>query len=123
MDTTVLLVDDEDPVRLLVRTMLELDGYAVLEAGNGAEAQEVADRHGGGIDLLVTDIMMPGINGFELAQRLVAPRPARTPVLLKWLPVTPARQSRRSLVGLRLRRLRSERRVPSRRINTPHFEL
>src|SRR5437879_299240 len=75
MAATVLLVDDEDPVRLLVRTMLELDGYAVLEASDGAEAQDVADRHGGGIDLLVTDIMMPGINGYELAQRLVARRP------------------------------------------------
>src|SRR5262249_27568882 len=70
-----LLVEDEDPVRYLVRTMLELDGYSVLEASNGMEAQAVAGRHRGGIDLLVADIMLPGINGFELAQRLVAQRP------------------------------------------------
>jgi DNA-binding NtrC family response regulator len=75
MDATVLLVDDEEPVRHLVRMMLEMDGCTVLEAHNGEEAQEVADRHGNGIDLLVTDIMMPGIGGLELAQRLVARRP------------------------------------------------
>jgi CheY-like chemotaxis protein len=80
MSATVLLVDDEAGVRVLARLMLEADGFAVLEAGSGEEALAVAGRHDGPIALLVTDVMMPDMNGLELAQRLVRER-AETNIL------------------------------------------
>ncbi len=55
--------------------MLEEQGYAVLEAGNGLDAIDVAERHGGMIDLLLTDVVMPRLSGPELAQQLQALRP------------------------------------------------
>jgi signal transduction histidine kinase/CheY-like chemotaxis protein len=72
---TVLLVEDEHGVRRLAREFLESSGYTVLEAGNGTEALEMADGYAGSIDLMVTDVIMPGMNGRELAERLVARRP------------------------------------------------
>jgi two-component system, cell cycle sensor histidine kinase and response regulator CckA len=67
---TVLLAEDEDEVRALVRQVLMDGGYAVLEARDGAEALWLADRHGKPIDLLVTDVVMPGLDGRGLAERL-----------------------------------------------------
>jgi CheY-like chemotaxis protein len=67
---TVLLAEDEDEVRALVRQVLQGGGYAVLEARDGAEALAVATRYGGPIDLLVTDVVMPGVDGRGLAERL-----------------------------------------------------
>jgi two-component system cell cycle sensor histidine kinase/response regulator CckA len=71
----VLLVEDEDTVRLLARRILERQGYSVLTARNGLDALDVLERHGAPIDLLVTDVVMPGMNGRELAERLVARQP------------------------------------------------
>jgi PAS domain S-box-containing protein len=71
----ILLVEDEDSLRILSRNLLELAGYRVLDARNGDEALEVARKCGGTIDLLLTDIIMPGINGRELAKRLVVEIP------------------------------------------------
>jgi CheY-like chemotaxis protein len=73
---TVLLVEDEPMVRDLFRDVLEASGYRVLEAGNGIEALEVASRFEGGIDLLVTDVIMPGMAGGELVRRMAEVRPA-----------------------------------------------
>jgi PAS domain S-box-containing protein len=73
---TVLLVDDEDCVRLLARTVLERDGYLVLEAGSGIEGLEIAAKYSGQIDLLLTDLVMPKLSGHELAKRLKLVRPA-----------------------------------------------
>jgi CheY-like chemotaxis protein len=73
---TVLLVEDEDAVRDLAREILQERGYAVLEARNGREALEVAARTPGPISLLLTDVVMPGMVGPELARRLVIGRPA-----------------------------------------------
>jgi len=72
---TVLLVEDSDRVRKLTRTLLETYGYTVLEASNGDEAWRTSERHKGAIDLLLTDVVMPGASGREVAQRLVLVRP------------------------------------------------
>ncbi|MBX9602236.1 MAG: response regulator [Bryobacteraceae bacterium] len=67
---TVLLVEDEGGIRALVRKILRRQGYEVLEASGGDEAIRAALSHIGRIDLLLTDVMMPGMNGRELADRL-----------------------------------------------------
>jgi CheY-like chemotaxis protein len=72
---TILLVEDEEHLRALAREFLEQRGYRVLEARNGAEALEVAGCHLGPIHMLVTDIVMPGMRGRELAEKLSASRP------------------------------------------------
>jgi two-component system, cell cycle sensor histidine kinase and response regulator CckA len=73
---TILLVEDEAMLRTLTRNVLELLGYTVLEAATGPEACAVSDQHSGDIDLLLTDVVMPGMNGAALAQRLTESRPA-----------------------------------------------
>jgi PAS domain S-box-containing protein len=72
---TVLLVEDEHDVRAVARRILERNGYSVLEASNGTEALETFEASGRGIDLLVTDVVMPGMSGRELASTIVAARP------------------------------------------------
>lgn len=72
---TILLVDDERGVRELLRAMLAAQGYNVLEAASGPEALRLALQHGEKIDLLLTDVMMPGMNGPELAASLSHLRP------------------------------------------------
>jgi PAS domain S-box-containing protein len=72
---TLLLVEDELGIRGLGRYLLEKGGYTVLVAAEGAEAVEIADNYAGAIHLLVTDVMMPGISGFQVATRLSAVRP------------------------------------------------
>jgi PAS domain S-box-containing protein len=73
---TILLVEDESDVRELARQFLDSHGYRVLEAHDGREALTVSSRHNGPIDLLVTDVVMPGMSGRELAERLIPARPA-----------------------------------------------
>jgi len=72
---TILLVEDEDPLRLLARDFLEKSGYHVLDAPNGNEALEVARRYGGVIHLLLSDVIMPGMSGPDLAVQLKRERP------------------------------------------------
>ncbi len=72
---TVLLVEDEPALRAVARRTLERQGYVVLEAPNGEAGLAVAAAHTGPLELLVTDVVMPGISGRELATRLVASRP------------------------------------------------
>jgi two-component system cell cycle sensor histidine kinase/response regulator CckA len=71
---TILVVDDEAPVRALARDILLGAGYRVLEAEDGEQALRVVEEHRGVIHVLLTDIMMPGITGKELANRLAAVR-------------------------------------------------
>jgi two-component system, cell cycle sensor histidine kinase and response regulator CckA len=72
---TVLLVEDEDSVRQLVRETLESRGYRVLEAANGNAALALAANHADPIHLVITDVVMPGLNGHELVQQLHPARP------------------------------------------------
>ena len=72
---TILLVEDEESLRALTRDVLAESGYQVLEADSGARALEVAQQHHGPIHLLLTDVVMPGISGPALAEKLVAVRP------------------------------------------------
>jgi PAS domain S-box-containing protein len=67
---TILLVEDEEQVRTLVRAILQSYGYQVIEAQTGGDALLVSEKHAGAIDLLLTDVIMPHISGPQLAQRL-----------------------------------------------------
>jgi two-component system, cell cycle sensor histidine kinase and response regulator CckA len=72
---TVLLAEDEDAVRRLVQRALELHGYKVLPARSGEEAEQIERVHPGPIHLLVTDVVMPGMGGRELADAIKSRRP------------------------------------------------
>jgi len=73
---TVLIVDDEAGVRTLASAMLRRTGFNVLEAKDGKDAERVATQYAGDIHVLLTDIVMPGFRGPELAKRLRAARPS-----------------------------------------------
>ncbi len=64
---TVLIAEDDDPVRAFVRRALEIDGHVVTEARDGAEALEILEERKGAFDLLLTDIRMPLMDGIALA--------------------------------------------------------
>ena len=72
---TVLLVEDEKGVRELTCEYLEANGYSVMMAENGDQAIEIASKHAGNIHLLLTDVVMPGMSGRELAVKIEAIRP------------------------------------------------
>jgi signal transduction histidine kinase/ActR/RegA family two-component response regulator len=72
---TVLLAEDEAQVRNLARRILTQHGYKVIDAENGEQALRIAEQHTGPIDLLLTDVVMPGFSGPELSRRLKAARP------------------------------------------------
>ena len=72
---TILLVEDESNLRRLACQFLQTQGYKVLEAADGAAAVQICAAHRGDIDLLLTDVIMPGMNGRELAKRLLSLRP------------------------------------------------
>jgi len=73
---TVLVVEDAEPLRALIREFLKLGGYTVLEAENGKEAIRIAGAFGGPIHLLLTDVVMPRMGGQQLAEQLMSIRPA-----------------------------------------------
>ena len=72
---TVLVVEDEEALRNLAREYLQISGYQVLMAANGPEALAIADKHRGPIQLLLTDVVMPGMTGWELAKLLTIRHP------------------------------------------------
>jgi two-component system, cell cycle sensor histidine kinase and response regulator CckA len=73
--TTILLTDDQAGVRVPLRRILEDSGYRVVEAAGGDEALAAAEGLDGPIHLLLTDVVMPGLSGGELARRMVESRP------------------------------------------------
>jgi CheY-like chemotaxis protein len=75
---TVLLVEDDASVRVMTFNMLRHLGYEVLQARSGQEALAMVDQHEGTVDLLLTDVVMPGMNGRELAEQLRKHRPQTT---------------------------------------------
>ena len=68
--STILVVDDDPPLRRLIRAALESRGYVVIEARNGAEATDIVRKHQAPIDLVLSDVEMPHVDGFELVERL-----------------------------------------------------
>jgi hypothetical protein len=72
---TILLVDDEDGVRTLVHAVLKNGGYTVIEANNGVAALAAYERNSHKIDLVLTDVVMPQMNGFDLGERLADRNP------------------------------------------------
>ena len=75
MKPTILVVDDEKPIRDLIRLNLENEGYRVLEANDGREALEIALAPDSEVEILITDILMPYMNGKDLATRISSARP------------------------------------------------
>jgi two-component system cell cycle sensor histidine kinase/response regulator CckA len=71
---TILVVDDEEDIRMVVRQMLAADGYVVLDAGDPNQALRLAGQQH--VDLLLTDVVMPLMRGTELAQRVLAVVPS-----------------------------------------------
>jgi two-component system cell cycle sensor histidine kinase/response regulator CckA len=72
---TILLVDDQEDIRGLIRQFLERAGFKVIEAENGQQALELAEAYDGYIDVLLTDVLMPKMDGVTLSWRLSAKRP------------------------------------------------
>ena len=72
---TILFVEDDPTLRKLISGILGREGHEVLAAANGAEAIALSEQHGGRVDLLITDVVMPGMNGREVVERLRASRP------------------------------------------------
>jgi len=72
---TVLVVEDEDNLRIVIRRLLEGEGYGVLEAGNGAHALEILERPDHNIGLVLTDLRMPVMDGRQLAAALARRHP------------------------------------------------
>jgi CheY-like chemotaxis protein len=82
---TVLVVDDQDHLRSIVRDVLEAAGYRVLEAENGAEALTAAAAAGAEVDLVLTDLTMPGMDGWQLVERLRSTRPGLPALIMSGL--------------------------------------
>ena len=72
---TILVVDDEPAICSLIRHALAPQGYTILLANNGRDALQLCTTHKGPIQLLLTDLLMPGMNGLELAVKVQALRP------------------------------------------------
>lgn len=86
---TVLMVEDEDTVRTVIERLLTAEGYRVLVAASGEEALKVAAAEPGPIDLLVSDVVLGGLSGPELAVKLKARRPALKTLLMSGYAATP----------------------------------
>jgi DNA-binding NtrC family response regulator len=83
---TILLVEDDETTRQVVREMLLLQGYKVLETSQSSDAVKLVSKHDGPIDLLLTDIVLPQMCGQELAEKVVALRPGITVVFMSGYP-------------------------------------
>jgi DNA-binding response OmpR family regulator len=83
---TVLVVDDEEDLRDIMRRMLERRGYHAIVAGDSDEAIATCREHDGDIDVLVTDLGLPGVSGGDLSRTATALRPAMRVVYISGLP-------------------------------------
>jgi len=83
---TVLVVDDEEDLREAMRRMLERRGFATLTAADPIEAEAVCRDHGGTIDLLLTDLTLPGASGGDLARTATSMRPDLRVLYISGLP-------------------------------------
>jgi CheY-like chemotaxis protein len=83
---TLLVVEDEDGVRELVRDILEMAGYRVLDASRPTEAERLCREHQGTIHLLLTDVVMPEMSGRELADRVAGVRPSMRVLFMSGYP-------------------------------------
>ena len=72
---TILVVEDDDQVRVFIRTLLRQDGYEVLEAATGAQGLALARTQGSAIDLLICDMLLPELSGYDLAEQVRAQYP------------------------------------------------
>lgn len=93
---TILVVEDEQVVRELLRRILEKRGYRVVEGRNGVEALAVWEEHAGEIKMLISDLVMPEMGGRDLVDRLRASNPELPILLVSGYPYDP---SERSLPG------------------------
>jgi CheY-like chemotaxis protein len=85
-DETILLAEDDDAIRQLAVMTLEEFGYTVLAASDGFEALEIEDEHEGPIDLLLSDVVMPGLGGFELSSAIRETRPGIKVIMMSGYP-------------------------------------
>ena len=99
---TVLLAEDEQDVRELAREFLESGGYTVIEAANGQDALRVAAQRSGNIDLLVTDMVMPGMTGQQLAARLQQQRGALAVIYMSGYSEHAATEAAQAVLNTRL---------------------
>jgi two-component system, cell cycle sensor histidine kinase and response regulator CckA len=81
-EIVVLVADDEPSVRMLLQEILETEGYTVLPANDGIEALSLSRAFHGRIDLLITDLQMPGMSGVELARQVSHERPELRVILI-----------------------------------------
>ncbi|HEX8362243.1 MAG TPA: response regulator [Longimicrobium sp.] len=82
----VLIVDDDEGARRIAAEILRRSGYTVLQAAAGTEAISVSWQHDGALDLLLTDIVLPGMNGVQLASRIADQRPGIAVVFMSGRP-------------------------------------
>src|SRR5216683_5746109 len=94
---TILVVDDEPDVRALIREVLTLNGYTVIDTGDPFEARRIAERQP--IQLLLTDVVMPIMNGIELAQRVEAASPTTKVILMSGYVTAAVKTSGRPLLS------------------------
>ena len=94
---TILVVDDEADVRALVREILTLNGYHVIDTGDPFEARRIVERQP--VQLLLTDVVMPIMNGLELAQRVEATSPTTKVMLMSGYVTSAVRTSGRPLLS------------------------
>lgn len=94
---TILVVDDEEVVRSVVRDMLEADGYTILDTGDPQHALRIAREQP--VHLLITDVVMPLMRGPELATKLVAASPATKVLLMSAYPMSEVAASGRAFIS------------------------
>lgn len=84
--STILLVEDDEQLRTLLREVLRVSGYTVLDARLNSQAAKLFGQHSDQIDLMITDVMMPGTTGYDLAKRLRTWRPSMKVLFMSGLP-------------------------------------